>query len=482
MDDIVKKLHPHEKKILLALKEMGSATTKEIAEKSGLPEESVHKAGLWAKLKGLLSHEDEVKIIPELLEEGKKYIKTGMPEYNLLKKIPAGGIDIKKLRDFQQLDIALMWAKKNGWIEIKSGSVFLTENGKKAGSTDFKKIIESKDIGKLRMLESRRLIRIKEKKIKTFVLSKEGEKVVPSIKTSESGINILTEEMIKTGSWKGKTFRPYDANLPAPRIYPAKTHPYIQFVNQIRAKMMAMGFKEAMGPYVELQFWNCDALFMPSYHPARGIHDVFELKTPEKGMVSDKRTFQRVGMTHKNGWITGSRGWGSWDPEKALKPILRSHTTAVTARTLASGAEMPGMYFTIGRNFRPDVLDASHLFEFDQCDSIIVSEHMTFRHLLGILKEVASVAGIESLRFLPSYFPFTEPSVEIYGKLNNKWMEFGGAGIFRPEVTRPLGVDVPVLAWAFGLSRLAMIKLGLTDIRDLFSPDLGMFRKSRLVV
>jgi phenylalanyl-tRNA synthetase alpha chain len=99
--------------------------------------------------------------------------------------------------------------------------------------------------------------------------------------------------------------------------------------------------------------------------------------------------------------------------------------------------------------------------------------------LLGYLSTFAiDIFGAKpsDVKFAPSYFPFTEPSVEMMVKINNKWAEVGGAGIFRPEMTWPLGCDVPVLAWGLGLDRLAMIKLEVKDIRDLFSQDLAYLR------
>ena len=89
--------------------------------------------------------------------------------------------------------------------------------------------------------------------------------------------------------------------------------------------------------------------------------------------------------------------------------------------------------------------------------------------------------GFEKIRFRPGYFPYTEPSMEVEVYWNNQWMELGGSGIFRQEVTEPIGVKSPVLAWGLGLERLAMLKFGLTDIRDLYVSDLGWLRKKPLI-
>ncbi len=89
--------------------------------------------------------------------------------------------------------------------------------------------------------------------------------------------------------------------------------------------------------------------------------------------------------------------------------------------------------------------------------------------------------GFEKVRCRPGYFPYTEPSMEVDVFWNNQWMELGGSGIFRPEVTEPIGVKHPVLAWGLGLERLAMLKFGLKDIRDLYISDLGWLRKKPLI-
>jgi phenylalanyl-tRNA synthetase alpha chain len=135
--------------------------------------------------------------------------------------------------------------------------------------------------------------------------------------------------------------------------------------------------------------------------------------------------------------------------------------------------------FCIGRVFRPEAIDWKHLMEFNQCEGIVCDETMNFRDLLGYLRDFAiDIFGAEEARFAPSYFPFTEPSVELLARMPERgWMEVGGAGLFRPEMLSALEVDVPVLAWGLGLDRLAMLKLGITDIRELFSHDLDSLKQ-----
>jgi phenylalanyl-tRNA synthetase alpha chain len=162
----------------------------------------------------------------------------------------------------------------------------------------------------------------------------------------------------------------------------------------------------------------------------------------------------------------------------------RAHDTAISPRFLMrKDLKIPGKYFSLVRCFRPDVIDATHGVEFNQLGGIIIDKDLSFRHLLGLLKNFAvEITKAKEVRFFPDYFPFTEPSTQIsvkHPKLG--WMEIAGAGVFRPELTIPLGVKEPVIAWGFGLDRLAMLKLGIKDIRDLFSHDLGFLRDSKKV-
>lgn len=148
------------------------------------------------------------------------------------------------------------------------------------------------------------------------------------------------------------------------------------------------------------------------------------------------------------------------------------------------GYTNPGKYFGITRCFRYDVIDATHNCDFYQVEGIVIEEGNTLQHLFGLLKLFAKeFAETEEIKLVPGYFPFTEPSVEMFAKHPKLgWIELGGAGIFRPEVVVPLlGKFVPVLAWGIGIDRIAMFKLGLKDIRQLFSHELDFLRKTRLI-
>ena len=187
---------------------------------------------------------------------------------------------------------------------------------------------------------------------------------------------------------------------------------------------------------------------------------------------------RRVMKTHENGWITGSIGWRyRWSFDVARRLVMRSQTTAVSARFLFKRKKFPIKMFCVSRVFRPDVLEAKHAMEFYHCEGIVADENLNFKHLLGMLKKIVNALGIEKVEFKPGYFPFTEPSVEVFvyhPKIG--WMESAGAGLFRPEVTLPLRIKCPVLAWGIGVDRLAMVKLGVDDIRELHTRRLDYLR------
>jgi phenylalanyl-tRNA synthetase alpha chain len=237
------------------------------------------------------------------------------------------------------------------------------------------------------------------------------------------------------------------------------------------------------GGLIENEFWNMDALFMPQFHPARETHDVYFVKEPQHSTPIPEPFLAQVAQAHENGGKTGSSGWGyTFDRMRTRRLVLRSQGTAVSARMLAAAPKVPGKYFSIARCFRYDQVDATHAPDFFQIEGIVLGPDITFQTLLGLLTLFArEVAQAQEIRFTPAYFPFTEPSVELHVRHPRLgWMELGGAGLFRPEVTRPLGVDVPVIAWGLGLDRMAMVALEIHDIRDLFSADLEMIRSKRV--
>src|SRR4030067_400751 len=252
-----------------------------------------------------------------------------------------------------------------------------------------------------------------------------------------------------------------------------------------RKKLVTLGLKEMTGTSVETSFFNFDAIYTPQDHPAREVSGIYYVKQPEYGDVSKYKTaLAHVKASHENGWKTGSTGWRyKYSTQEAKRLILRGHGTCLSARTLLSKSlQIPSKYFSIARVYRPEVIDKTHLSEFNQVEGIVVDEKLTLKDLLGVLGKFAmEIAGADKVRFKPDYFPFTEPSVELSAyKKGYGWVEFGGSGIFRPEATEPLRIKVPGIAWGLRIDRLFMMHAGIDDIRSIFSQDLEWLRRKKV--
>ena len=186
-----------------------------------------------------------------------------------------------------------------------------------------------------------------------------------------------------------------------------------------------------------------DALFIPQDHPAREMQDTFYLDNP-KQMELPEELMQTWSKIHKDWWQTGSLGWGG-DFSKVIsqKGLLRTHTTVNTIQYLAENPTDACRMFTVDRVFRK-AIDRTHLPEFHQIEGIIMEDGANLQMLVITLKTFYEKMGYPEVRVRPAYFPYTEPSLEIEVKWRGKWLELGGAGIFRPEVTEPLGITSPV--------------------------------------
>jgi phenylalanyl-tRNA synthetase alpha chain len=411
----------------------------------------------------------------KLTKEGKKYLETGLPEKRLLDLLKEKEIPVKEAREkIKEFSIALMWAKKNKWIYIENNYLKLLEYPAQIPEqVALEKISRGEPSGEsiISILVSRNLVEKERENI-----TKKAEKYIGR------EIDLLPPELIKTGLWKKVSLKKYNVKFSGKKIYPGKYHILTQFVENIRKIFMDLGFTEASGPLIESSFWNFDALYQPQDHPARDLADTFYMKS-FKSKLPEKGTVKSVKAAHENGGNTGSTGWRyKWSEEIAKQPILRTHTTSVSARML-SEIEPPAKVFCIGRVFRNETINYKSLTQFTQIEGIVVDENVGFRDLLGYLKEFYNRMGFEKIRFRPAYFPYTEMSVEpeIWFKEKKQWVEMGGSGIFRPEVTEPLGITEPVLAWGLGLERLVMLSLGLSDIRKFhYTNDIDLLRSTPL--
>jgi phenylalanyl-tRNA synthetase alpha chain len=500
-------LRENESRTLLTLRDAGGHLTADrIVEASGLAHSAVMRSTLLLEAENLIMVHEKKETKVSLNDEGKRYAESGLPERRLVKALQNMGGKANKESALQaaSLDrgisiIALGWLNRKGWAAIQKETqelVLLKEpvegmDEKLLALLREKEVVVVENLNEelrkaVEVLKGRKIVEVHIETERELELTAAGWDLVKKGIEVTKEVSQLTPELLVADKWRETRLRTYNIKAPVAHVWPGKKHPYLRFLDDLKMKLVALGFKEMTGPNVELSFFNCDGLFMPQDHPAREIHDMCLVKEPEYGCLDEYESFlTNVKRTHENGWKTGSKGWGyAFSMLEAARLLLRSHTTAVSARKLIStDLEIPGKYFAVARCFRPDVIDRTHLPEFNQVEGIIVGEELTLRDLLGVLEKFAvEIAGAEKVRYGPDYYPFTEPSVELLAyKENLGWMEFGGSGIFRLELTLPLGIKVPVLAWGLGVDRLFMMKAGINDIRYLFSHDLDWMRRMELI-
>ncbi len=497
------KLSANEHDTLLATQKLGGrASMDQLMQSSGLSPTAAMRSVFMLQRKKLVNIREEKLILIRLNDEGKAYARNGLPERRILETLPKKGrqISIDMIARTTGLaknaiPIALGWLRKKNWgsIDAKKGLVTVPTSERPPGNDEeLLKLLLRDGQTNLKSLNpelqsaadtlrKRKILEVTERTERSVSVTEDG------LKRIEEGIEVadevtqLTPELIVTGDWKKVRLTRFDVTAPGPVVYPARVHPVQQVIQRVKEIFAEMGFTEIRGPLVETAFWNFDALFQPQDHPAREMHDTFYLDYPRAGRLPERSTVSRVAETHQDGWKTGSRGWQyPWRASEARKLILRTHTTATTIRYLTRNKEPPVKVFSVDRVYRNEKMDYKSLAEFHQIEGIVMDRAVTFRDLIGTLTEFYSKLGLKKVKFWPSYFPYTEPSAQstVYIPELNKWFELCGMGIFRPEVTEPLGIEHPVLAWGGGLERLIMVKLGLEDIRFLYRNDLGWIRRT----
>ena len=495
---LMESLSPNERKILPYIEDK---EINKICIKSGLDKVSVLRALEYLQNKNIVSLISKKNKIVEIGVNGALYRKKGLPERRLLALLSDKKIlqleeaqKQSKLSD-DEFKVSIGVLKRKGFIDIKNGKISLNTNKEEISKKSAEELfIELLPVDYESLSEEQKKV-LKELQLRRDIVRTKDENII-NIKASDLGKNLLkegvkTEELIeqltpeilnKESLWKGKRFRRYDVISHVPKISGGKRHFVNQASDYARKIWTEMGFKEMSGDITQSSFWNFDALFQPQDHTAREMQDTFFInKTAE---LPDKKIVNAVKMAHEDG-VDGSTGWNySWSEKEAKKIVLRTHTTCLSSQTLArlKKEDIPAKFFAIGKCFRNETLDWSHGFEFNQTEGIVVDKNANFRHLLGYLKEFFKKMGFEKVRFRPSYFPYTEPSVEIdfWNSERKKWIELGGAGIFRPEVVIPLlGEYVPVLAWGPGFDRMIMDYYNIKDLREMYKNDITHLRNMK---
>ena len=498
-------LHSLERKVLPLLEKYKDI--QDLAKNSGLQEIEVNRALQWMEAKGIVILKSYENKVVKLDKNGLKYVKTGLPESIFSKALGKKAMsleDIKKnsgLSD-EETNVCVGLLKRKAMLDTVEGKNVrfkLNDNGiksigQKSVEERFIERLKIRDLelGKLtpedkfaydNLIRRKDIIKIHDEKIKTFELTDFGRELI-KIKIDTNIIESLTHEIIVSDEWKKRNFRAYDIKANVPKITGGRFHPLQETINQVRRIFMDMGFKEMEGPLVETAFWCMDSMWIPQDHPARDVQDTFFL--PYEGNIPEQLA-KKVSIEHENGGNSGSKGYGyKWNQKIAKQLLLRTHTTATTFRYFGEKKiKYPAKYFYIGRIFRNEAIDATHLPEFHQSEGFIMDEGLTLRDLMGYIKEFYSLMGIYKIKFKPTYNPYTEPSMECigYNEQLGKWIELINSGIFRPESLEPYGIDVPVLGWGLGVERLAMMLHQQKDVRNMLGAtgDLRWLRKHKVI-
>ena len=534
VQSMAKNLHPLEIRILLSYKKGDELTIEGVEKDLGFKPGNGNQALSWLAGKGLVSEaRRETAVFYELTDLGRRWKEHGTPEERIVELVGAreksGGLSLPDIAEalglekkdigsafgsLSKLGVLAMDADKNvtlvpgrpsdgrsgllrGLLEKAASSGAAPEGTRLLAEAELSQAEKAaiSGVAKKRAAADAAFRQIDRETV-VFGFAADADGSVPAESLAGAlraqgitgdEIGTLTPQMLETGGWKGKAFRSYSVKTPPTRLTPGRSNPYAKFLEDVKDKLVSLGFEEFDGPVVETEFWNCDALFMPQFHSARDIHDSYSIADPAQpdGLARIKTIgepwFSNVAAAHENGGETGSRGWNyAFDRDFTRRLVLRSQGTALSAQALPS-AKIPGKYFGIARCFRYDRVDATHLPDFYQTEGIVLGDNVNLRTLLGMLEMFAvEVAGAREVKYVPGYFPFTEPSVEIHVKHPVLgWFELGGSGIFRPEVTESLGVSVPVAAWGLGIDRMALMALGLNDLRELFTHDIENVRLRR---
>jgi len=493
----IESLSPNECKIIPYLEE----NLVNICKKANLDKTSVLRSLEYLKNKGIVEIDSQKKKVVELGINGALYKKKGLPERRLLNLLADKQIiDLKKTQSESKLSsdefkVSLGILKSKALIELKRGKIILNtsrgELSKKMLEEIFLEslplehdLLSPEQLHALKSLQKRKdIISLREESVFNLTITEFGRQIAKMHINKLDLIEQVTPEILKNEKlWKGKKFRRYDIDSPVPAVYGGKRHFVNQAVDYGRKIWTEMGFKEMTGNLIQSSFWNFDALFTAQDHPVREIHDTFFIN--KKADLPDKKIVEAVKKAHEKG-VAGSKGWNySWDKEEAKRLCLRTHTTCLSAQTLAKlkKENLPAKFFAMGINFRNETVDWSHGFELLQTDGIVVDENANFRHLLGYLKQFANKMGFEKVRFRPAYFPYTEPSVEgdVWDEERKEWVEYIAAGMFRPEVTEPLlGKPIPVLAWGPGFGRMLMKFYEIKDLRELWENNVTKLRQKK---
>ncbi len=479
-------LHPIEQSILRALANNDSRA-ESLATTTGLSIDQVRRGIEWLKFKNLISIRESSHSTVRLAPGGTVAATGGLPERRLANAVKEGKSTIGEVLASgaiknDEINAAIAGARRNQWVQLVEGRMEATAFaekqspeeallGKLGSAVDAAQLIEEERRTLEQLKKRPNYIEVKEEKESRISLTDAGRMLLPTLDEGQTERR-LTTEMITSGKWKQAKFSALDVEAPAPAVYPGRRHPLIDVIEEVKEIFLGLGFSEIDGPIVQSGFWNFDALFTPQDHPAREMQDTFYVSGQRQAIPATGDQKRKIAEVHKKGWSS------RWNAKEAERVVLRTHTTPVTLQHLASVRPDSGRFFSVGRVFRNEKVSYKHLVEFHQVEGVATAPRASLRDLMGLQKEFYTKMGIKQVKFWPTFFPYTEPSLQsmVYNEKLEKWVELFGMGIFRPEVTEPLGIKNRVLAWGGGLERIAMLRFGLNDVRELYGNRLAWLR------
>ena len=459
-------LHDIEKKIIESLQKKSVQNPDQLSESTQLSIDQIRRGIEWLRLKELAEVKETSKVEISLGQNGIDAFKNGLPERKLMDLIKDGPKTFDELRRVLSgagFNAAIANAKKNGWIKIdKSESDSRISVKEKSIETPEEKLISL--IGEKSIPEEQ----IENKLALKFLLQRPDYIIQNTEKSKTVSLTEKASNIDSTLSTSGAI----DVEADVATVFADRTHPLKDTIDEIREIFVKLGFSEIQGTLTQSSFWNFDALFTPQDHPARELQDTFYLENIKSEKPATPKQIKQVSASHSQNWRY------NWQLSESQKMVLRTHTTCVTIKYLAEKKPEDARVFSLGRVFRNEKVSYKHLVEFNQIEGIVVGNNTTLRDLMGIQKEFYKQLGLTKIKFWPTFFPYTEPSLQtmVYNEKLGKWVEIFGMGIFRPEVTKPLGITKPVLAWGGGIERIAMLKYDLDDVREFYSNNLNWLR------
>jgi phenylalanyl-tRNA synthetase alpha chain len=500
IENLIDSLNPHERKLLPHLECLDVI---ELSKRSNLEKISVLRALDFLENKKIIEIFQETKKVIDLGLNGINYKRKGLPERRLLELvfneriISINDAQEKSKLSPDEFKASLGALKKKALIELSSGNIKINAKPEEVTKKsleeqlievlpcDYEKLAPEQLFALDSLQKRKDIILINELKEVKFTITDLGKEIIKKGINEEELIESITPQLLKSEkNWKAKKFRRYDVESPVPMINGGKKHFVNQSLEYIRKIWTDLGFTEIQGDSIQQSFWNFDALFQPQDHPAREMADTFFIDKKQE-LPSDVKLIEAVKKSHETG-IEKSKGWGyKWNEDVAKQMVFRTHTTSLSSQFLYQNKEkeLPLKIFAIGKCFRNETIDWCHGFEFYQTEGVVVDENVNFRHLLGYLKQFYKKMGFDSIRFRPAYFPYTEPSVEVdvWHPEKKVWLELGGAGMFRPEISITLlGKYAPILAWGQGIDRIIMDYYKIKDLRELYKNNFKQLREIKI--